>query len=88
MAQKTKVILIDDVEGGEADETVTFALDGVGYEIDLTGERAAQLRDALAPWVGHARRAGGGRTAGSRRGPRPSSSRAAGSGVDTPAVRQ
>lgn len=89
MAQKTKVILIDDVEGGEADETVTFALDGVSYEIDLTSERAAQLRDAMAPWVGHARKSGG-----SARSPRRSSSagRSSGgssaSGVDTAAVRE
>ncbi|MEJ5944259.1 Lsr2 family protein [Pseudokineococcus basanitobsidens] len=91
MAQKTKVILIDDVEGGEADETVTFALDGVSYEIDLTSERAAQLRDALAPWVGHARKAGGsGRATGTRRASRSSSSasRSSGSGVDTAAVRE
>ncbi len=90
MAQKTKVILIDDVEGGEADETVTFALDGVSYEIDLTSERAAQLRDALAPWVGHARKSGG--SARPTRRSSGSSSRASGgssaSGVDTAAVRE
>lgn len=93
MAQKTKVILIDDVEGGEADETVTFALDGVSYEIDLTSERAAQLRDALAPWVGHARKAGGrsGASGSGRRAARStgsSGSGSTGSGVDTAAVRE
>lgn len=90
MAQKTRVVLVDDLEGGEADETVTFALDGVSYEIDLSAEHASQLRDAFAPWVGHARRAGGrqtgrrptgGGTAGSGRGG------ATGAGVDTAAVR-
>jgi len=92
MAQKTKVILIDDVEGGEADETVTFALDGVSYEIDLTSERAAQLRDALAPWVGHARKSGGRSGGSARRSTRSSgsssSSGSSGSGVDTAAVRE
>ncbi|GAA2029009.1 Lsr2 family protein [Pseudokineococcus marinus] len=90
MAQKTKVILIDDVEGGEADETVTFALDGVSYEIDLTSERAAQLRDALAPWVGHARKAGGRSSGGgARRSTRSSgSSSSSAGGVDTAAVRE
>ncbi|MBN9328662.1 MAG: Lsr2 family protein, partial [Cellulomonas sp.] len=36
MAQKVQVILVDDLDGGTADETVTFGLDGVSYEIDLT----------------------------------------------------
>jgi len=67
MAQKTIVILTDDIDGGEADETVTFALDGVTYEIDLNAENAARLRDAMAQWIGHARRVGGRRAAGARR---------------------
>ncbi len=57
MAQKVQIILVDDVDGGSADETVSFALDGTGYEIDLSHKNAAQLRDALAPWVGSARKA-------------------------------
>ena len=65
MAQKVQVILVDDVDGGEAAETVSFALDGVSYEIDVSEENAAALRDALAPWVGHARRVGG-RSGGGR----------------------
>ena len=63
MAQKVQVLLVDDVDGGTADETVTFALDGVSYEIDLTTEHAAELRDALAHWVANARKTSG-RTAG------------------------
>ncbi len=63
MAQKVQVLLVDDIDGGTADETVSFALDGVSYEIDLTTEHATELRDALATWVGHARKIGG-RTAG------------------------
>jgi hypothetical protein len=58
MAQKIQVLLIDDMDGSDAEETVSFALDGAGYEIDLTSANAARLRDALAPWIGHARRAG------------------------------
>lgn len=65
MAQKVQVLLVDDIDGGTADETVTFALDGVSYEIDLTTAHAAELRDAFATWVGHARKVGG-RSAGSR----------------------
>ncbi|WP_345713818.1 Lsr2 family protein, partial [Kineococcus glutinatus] len=59
MAQKVQVLLVDDVDGGEAAETVSFALDGVSYEIDLSDEHAGALRDAFAPWIGHARRVGG-----------------------------
>jgi hypothetical protein len=67
MAQKVQVILVDDLDGGEAEETVSFALDGVSYEIDLSAGNAAELREALAGWVGHARRTGG-RAASARRG--------------------
>ncbi|PYG01115.1 Lsr2 protein [Georgenia satyanarayanai] len=73
MVQKVMVTLIDDVDGTPADETVLFSLDGVNYEIDLTTDNAAKLRDALAPWVGHARRAGGRRTSGGARSGRRSS---------------
>jgi hypothetical protein len=58
MAQKTHIVLEDDLDGGEATETVTFGLDGTSYEIDLNDKNAAQLRDALAPYVGHGRRVG------------------------------
>ncbi|GIG41541.1 histone-like nucleoid-structuring protein Lsr2 [Cellulomonas phragmiteti] len=67
MAQKVQVLLVDDVDGGTADETVTFGLDGVTYEIDLTSDNAAKLRDAFAQWVANARKVSGrssGRSAG------------------------
>lgn len=66
MAQKVQVVLVDDLDGGTADETVTLSLDGVSYEIDLSHDNAARLRDLLAPYVGHARRVGGPRRAGGR----------------------
>lgn len=56
MAKKTQVILIDDLDQGQADETVTFGLDGSTYEIDLSSKNAAALRDALAGYVGAAHR--------------------------------
>lgn len=59
MAQKVTVNLVDDVDGGQADETVEFALDGVSYQIDLSNDNAAELRDALSSFVSNARRAGG-----------------------------
>ena len=57
MAQKVQVVLVDDLDGGPAVETVTFALDGTTYEIDLSAANAATLRDSMARYVGHARKA-------------------------------
>jgi hypothetical protein len=64
MAQKTIVQLIDDLDQGAADETVSFALDGAAYEIDLSSANAAKLRDAFAPYIANARRARGSSAAG------------------------
>src|SRR5215213_6907007 len=66
MAQKVQVLLVDDIDGGTAEETVTFALDGVNYEIDLTADHAAELRDSFSRWVGHGRKVGSGSGSGSR----------------------
>ncbi|MBW8483416.1 histone-like nucleoid-structuring protein Lsr2 [Actinomadura parmotrematis] len=57
MAQKVEVLLVDDIDGGEADETVSFSLDGVGYEIDLSSKNATRLREELEPFVAGARKA-------------------------------
>ena len=60
MAKKVQVPLVDDIDkSSPADETVSFSLDGVSYEIDLTSGNAAKLRDDLAVWIGHAERTGG-----------------------------
>jgi hypothetical protein len=59
MAQRVQVLLVDDLDGGDAAETVSFALDGVSYEIDLSQTNASKLRNELASWTGHARRSGG-----------------------------
>jgi hypothetical protein len=85
MAQKVQVVLIDDLDGGEANETVTFGLDGATYEIDLSERNAAQLRDALATWVGNARRVSGRATRPTGR--RGSSSSSSSSSSDTTAIR-
>ena len=58
MAQKVQVILTDDIDGTPADETVTFGLDGVTYEIDLTKKHAENLRKALEQYVSVSRRVG------------------------------
>jgi hypothetical protein len=59
VAQRVHIVLEDDIDGGTAEETVTFALDGSTYEIDLSAPNAARLRDTLAPYVAAARRAQG-----------------------------
>ena len=82
MAQKIQVLLVDDLDGGEAEGTVRFGLDGVEYEIDLSAEHAEALRRALAPFVGAARRSKATGRAG--RGGR----RAGAGGLDTTEVRE
>jgi hypothetical protein len=67
VARKTVVELVDDVDGGQADETVRFGLDGVDYSIDLSAENATRLHDILAPFVASARRS----TSRSRHGVEP-----------------
>jgi hypothetical protein len=70
VAKETVTKLIDDLDGGEAHETVKFALDGQTYEIDLSSKNASKLRSALAPYLDSAKRlnartgASIGRTAG------------------------
>ena len=57
--QKTIIKLVDDTDGSEAAETLTFGLEGASYELDLSDKNAKKLRDALAPWVAAARKTGG-----------------------------
>jgi Lsr2 len=66
MAQKVHIVLEDDLDQSEATQTVSFALDGASYEIDLNDKNAAALRDALATYIGHGRKV----TAAARRGRR------------------
>lgn len=82
MAQRVSIELVDDLDGSAAAETVSFALDGAAYEIDLSAANAAALRDALAAYVGHGRRVSGG---GSRRS---SSSRRSSGSSEARAIRE
>ena len=58
MAQKIQTLFIDDIDGGEAEGTVRFGLDGAEYEIDLSGRHTNELRAALDTYVAHARKVG------------------------------
>ena len=79
MAQRVQIILEDDYDGGEADETVSFGLDGAEYEIDLSSANASELRNALGPWLAHARKVGGRKRS---RAARPAAAESAGSTSD------
>ncbi len=72
MATKIAVALEDDLSGGPADETIRFGLGGSDYEIDLSKKNAATFRKKVAPYIGHARKAGRGQR---RRPARTSSAR-------------
>ena len=85
MAQKVQTLLIDDLDGGEAEGTVRFALDGTDYEIDLNANHAEALRKALAPYLNAARRAPGSVT---RRPGRSGRRTASASGPDPTMVRE
>lgn len=88
MAQKVTVSLVDDLDGGTAEETVGFGLDGKSYEIDLSAANASKLRDALAGFVAAARRAGSGRGGRRSAGAGSSGSRAAGDREQSRAIRE
>ena len=67
MAQRIVYRLEDDLDNTEAAETIVFGIDSVSYEIDLSADNAAKLRDLLAPYVAAARRVGGRRKSSGRR---------------------
>ncbi len=58
MAKQTLVVLTDDLDGGKADRTVEFGVDGVTYTIDLSDKNAKKLHATLERYI----------TAGSRIG--------------------
>ncbi|SFW88357.1 histone-like nucleoid-structuring protein Lsr2 [Amycolatopsis australiensis] len=59
MAQKVLVEMLDDIDGSPASHTVPFGLDGISYEIDLSDDNAAALREELARYINAGRRTGG-----------------------------
>ena len=79
MVQKRIVELIDDLDGGSAEESINFGLDGKLYELDLSSNNADALRGLLAPYISAGRRSVGARAAGQ---PSPAAD------VDSAAVRQ
>ena len=67
MAQQVNVKFVDDLDGSDAAGTVSFGLDGRAYEIDLSDDNAARLRDSLASFIAAAHKSGRSTTTGSSR---------------------
>jgi hypothetical protein len=82
MAQKIQTLFIDDIDGGDAEGTVRFGLDGTDFEIDLSAKHNEELHKTLETYVRHARNVGG----ASRRTPH--SRRTGAQAVDTAKVRE
>jgi hypothetical protein len=74
VARKTVVEWVDDIDGTAAAETVTFAIDGSRYEIDLSEKNAAKLRTVLGRWIEASRRSGHRRSSGGHAKPDPAES--------------
>jgi len=64
MAKKVTTTFVDDIDGSDAAGTVTFSLDGVSYEIDLSDANKKALASALEPYIAAGRRVGGRRSSG------------------------
>ncbi|MCL1838639.1 MAG: Lsr2 family protein [Propionibacteriaceae bacterium] len=58
MAQRTRIELMDDMDGGPAVETISFSLDAKNYEIDLSAANARRMRSALEPFINAGRKVG------------------------------
>ena len=82
MASIVSVVVTDDLDGSDNAETVSFGLDGVSYEIDLSAKHTEELRKLLANYAAHGRKAGG----TTRRTPR--GRRSGTDAVDTARVRE
>jgi hypothetical protein len=85
VAQKITTLFIDDIDGGAAEGTVRFSLDGTEYEIDLNAKHSEELRSALGKYVSHARKVGGGARRAGRAAGR--AGRGSGSTLNTTEIR-
>src|SRR5215467_2853407 len=62
MVQKTVVTMVCDLPHDEevgGNETVSFSVDGTGYEIDVCTAHAKELHDIFGGYITHARRVSG-----------------------------
>ncbi len=58
MAQRTtvKVELVDDIDGGKAERTIQFGLDGEEYEIELSRKNGRALSKVMEKYIAAARK--------------------------------
>lgn len=80
MAQRVEIVLTDDIDQSRADSTVAFAYAGTTYEIDLSDANRSALEEALAPYIGAARKVSAGRRS-------PTAKRKAGVGASANEIR-
>jgi hypothetical protein len=62
MVQKTVVTVVCDLPHDgeiEGNETVSFAVDGTAYEIDVCSAHAKELHDSFSGYIEHSRRVSG-----------------------------
>lgn len=86
MAQRVITTLVDDITGGDADETITFGLDGKTYEIDLNAKNSKKLRAALDDFIKAGRKTGG-KTSGKTTSSRTKTGKAGNNGHSTSDIR-
>ena len=84
MAQRTTVVVTDDLDGSEGADTVTFTFEGIEYEVDLSQSNVKKLKKALDPYISVARKTGSRRSSGRRS----SASTGRSSSGDTAAIRE
>ncbi|MGH3403953.1 MAG: histone-like nucleoid-structuring protein Lsr2 [Streptosporangiaceae bacterium] len=77
MAQRTQIVMTDDIDGSEAETTIKFEVGGTEYEIDLNSRNADRFQKAIAKYIEAGRKAGGttrrsARSARANGGPSPS----------------
>ena len=86
MAQRTQIVLIDDVDGNEIEDgdgqSIAFSFSGVDYTIDLSKSNADKFEKAIGPYLEKAQRVGGRKSRGS------SAPTSTSPSVDTKAVRK
>ena len=59
MAQRTIIVMEDDLDGSEATQSISLTVNGVDYQLDLSDKNATKLHKALDPYLNAARRVGG-----------------------------
>lgn len=83
MVSRVTVMLIDDLDGSDASQSVEFVYKNKVYTLDLNDDNASKLDDALAPYIAAAEKAGRAQSStGGRAGRRQT---VAGSGGSEPA---